>query len=84
MEHLISTGPQLGRLLQSARRAAGLSQTDLAARIGVSQSRLSAMEIQPESIRAEQLLALAGALGLELVMRPVHPPDTAAGTAVEW
>ena len=65
-DEILSVADQLGPLLQAARKSAGLSQTALAQRLGISQSRLSAMELNPASINLAQLLALCSALGLEL------------------
>ncbi|WP_454726255.1 MULTISPECIES: helix-turn-helix domain-containing protein [Cupriavidus] len=87
MKQALSTVTQLGQVLQSARRAAGLSQSDLAARLAVSQSRISHMELNPGTISAGQLLALASVLGLELVVRDRNAADDAADAAapaVEW
>jgi HTH-type transcriptional regulator/antitoxin HipB len=69
MKQIVVLPDQLGPLLQAARKAAGLSQTTLAARLGLSQSRLSAMERDPSTISVAQLLALLGALGLELAVQ---------------
>lgn len=62
----VLTTASLGRTLQSARKAKGLNQTQLAARVGLSQARLSALERQPGTISVDQLLAICSALGLEL------------------
>jgi HTH-type transcriptional regulator/antitoxin HipB len=80
MRQILSTPPQLGPLLKSGRHAAGLSQAELARRMGISQSRISHMELYPESLSLEQLLALFGLLGMELVVqsKPDAPP------AQEW
>ncbi|KDP87920.1 helix-turn-helix domain-containing protein [Cupriavidus basilensis] len=83
MKQLLSTAGQLGQVLQSARRAAKLSQTDLASRLGVSQSRVSHMELNPGSISADQLLALVSSLGLELVVQDKRPAGADSPT-VEW
>ena len=66
MKQILSVADQMGTLLQAARKSAGLSQTALAQRLGISQSRLSAMELNPASISVAQLLPLCAALGLEL------------------
>ncbi|WP_284616420.1 helix-turn-helix domain-containing protein [Aquabacterium humicola] len=88
MKQLISVPAQAGALLQAARKAARLSQTTLAQRLGLSQSRVSAMELDPGSISLEQLLALCAALQLELVMqtRPAPGADIAAAepSPPEW
>lgn len=84
MKQILSLPSQMGPLLQSARKSAKLSQTDLAKRIGVSQSRLSAMELDPASINLEQLLALCAALGLELVAQSKPSSAAAPDARVEW
>ncbi|NUA29558.1 helix-turn-helix domain-containing protein [Cupriavidus basilensis] len=83
MKQLLTTPSQLGQVLQSARRAAKLSQTDLAARLDVSQSRISHMELNPGSISADQLLALISVLGLELVVQDRRAAGAEA-SPVEW
>ncbi|AJG23406.1 helix-turn-helix domain-containing protein [Cupriavidus basilensis] len=83
MKQLLTTPSQLGQVLQSARRAAKLSQTDLAARLDVSQSRISHMELNPGSISADQLLALISILGLELVVQDRRAAGAEA-SPVEW
>lgn len=80
MKQILSLSKQLGPFLQSARKSAGLSQTALAQRLGISQSRISAMELDPGSISVERLLALLAALNHEVLLQP--KPDAAddAGT----
>lgn len=56
--------------MQSARKSAGLSQTALAQRLCISQSRISAMELDRGSISVEQLLALLAALHYEVLVQP--------------
>ena len=69
MKQTLLNPPQLGQILRSARRARQLSQGEAAARIGLSQSRLSAMELDPKSIMVDQLLALMTLYGLELIVQ---------------
>ena len=70
MKQILSLSKQLVPILQSARKAAGLSQTELGQRLGISQSRISAMELDPGSINVEQLLALLAALNHEVLVQP--------------
>jgi HTH-type transcriptional regulator/antitoxin HipB len=87
MNQLLSTPDQLGHILAAARRAAGLTQSAAAARVGVSQARISAMELNPASIRADQLLALCAAYKLELVVQTKPgeaDPQTPASDAAPW
>ncbi|TFW30930.1 helix-turn-helix domain-containing protein [Duganella callida] len=85
MKQILSLSKQLGLLLQSARKATGLSQTQLAQRLGISQSRMSAMELDPGSINVEQLLALLAALDYELIVQPKNGDAEMRGSATpEW
>lgn len=90
MKQLLSVSSQLGPLLQAARKSSRLTQAGLAKRLGVSQSRVSAMELDPGSISLDQLLALCGALGLELLVqtkdskRSPGASTPPGGTRVEW
>jgi HTH-type transcriptional regulator/antitoxin HipB len=69
MTQVLSTTPQLGQILRSARRARKLTQGQAATRLGLSQSRLSALELVPKAISVEQLLALVNLYGLELIIQ---------------
>jgi HTH-type transcriptional regulator/antitoxin HipB len=88
MKQILSLSKQLGPLLQSARKSAGLSQTALAQRLGISQSRVSAMELDPGSISVEQLLALLAALNHEVLIQPKQGAavlsDDAGATTPDW
>jgi predicted nucleotidyltransferase/DNA-binding XRE family transcriptional regulator len=60
--------PTAGKLLREARRRAGLSQIDLAARAGVTQSVISAYESGHRQPAIPTLTALIEATGHELVL----------------
>ncbi len=75
MQQILSICDQLAPLLQAARKAAGLSQTELARRLDLSQSRMSAMELDPASIRLDQLLSISATLQLELVIQTKGAPE---------
>ena len=81
--HPLVTAGQLGSMLQAARKAKGLTQSALAARIGLSQSRVSHLELNAHELSVEQLLAWCAALGLELA---VGARDKAAmsTTTTDW
>jgi transcriptional regulator with XRE-family HTH domain len=53
-----------GERLASARERAGLTQLQLAEKLGTSQRVITYWEREPVALRAEQLAALAGALGV--------------------
>jgi len=67
---MITSSEQLGQVLQGARKVAGLTQTDAAARLAMSQSRMSHLELNPETISVAQLLALLAAYELDLLVEP--------------
>jgi HTH-type transcriptional regulator/antitoxin HipB len=70
-EVVIRAPSQLAQLLISLRRQRGLSQSALAQKAGgISQARLSALEINPGRFTLERLLLILAALDLELVVRP--------------
>lgn len=70
-EQIIRVPAQLAQLLIGLRRQQGLSQAALARRAGgISQARLSALELNPGRFTLERLLLILAALDLELVVRP--------------
>ena len=78
--YILSTSDQLGYQLVARRKALGLTQQEVASRLGISQNRLSELESQPSQLTVERLLALAGILGLELAVQqrsqaPLSPSE---------
>ncbi|MHC3916978.1 helix-turn-helix domain-containing protein [Alcaligenes faecalis] len=67
--YILSTSDQLGYQLVARRKALGLTQQEVASRLGISQNRLSELESQPSQLTVERLLALTGILGLELAIQ---------------
>ena len=84
MIHLVATPDQMAQLLAAGRRQAGLTQADAAARIGVSQSRISALETDATALTLAQLLALCGAYGLQLQVRDKNQSVPEPAPLVEW
>ena len=76
-EFTVRTAAQLPGLLQALRKQAGLTQRDVAQRLGVTQQTMSAMERNAETVSAERLMRLLGILGAELVLRTVPAVDAA-------
>lgn len=74
---------QLGATLQAARKAQGLTQSALAGRLCLSQSRVSYLELNAHALSVEQLLAWCAALGLELTIG-IRDDATAANAQAEW
>ena len=72
----------LGQRVAEAREKAGLTQTELGQKIGVSQRVIANWERKPVALRAEQLAALADALGVSadyLLGRPYAQPPAPKG-----
>lgn len=72
------TAEQLPALLQAFRKEAGLTQKEVALRLGVTQQTYSALERNAETVAAARLMKLLGILGVELVLRKA---DTASAVA---
>lgn len=69
MDYLISLPSQLAPQLRSLRKAHQLSQAALALKLGVSQSRIAAIERNPAAVSAGQLLELLRVLDVSLILR---------------
>jgi HTH-type transcriptional regulator/antitoxin HipB len=83
---ILSTSIQTGHVLASRRRALKLSQQAVAAKLGISQNRLSELEENPDRLTLDRLLALANVLGLELTIQDKAIRDQSASppAAGEW
>lgn len=77
--YVLVTSAQLGQLLATARKHKKLTQAHVAARLGLSQNRVSYLELHPEDISFKQLLAWCAAVGLELSLGERAPQPSA-----EW
>ncbi len=76
------TAPQLGQILRVSRQRRRLTQAEVASRLGLSQNRLSHLELHPDEISFKQLLAWCPVVGLELSIgergvtaRETPPPE---------
>jgi predicted XRE-type DNA-binding protein len=64
--------------LTELRKAARLSQTEVAARMGTSQSAVARLEGGDADVRASTLERYAAAIGSQITWRPPGPPDREA------
>jgi HTH-type transcriptional regulator / antitoxin HipB len=77
----VRTADQLPTLLQAFRREAGLTQSEVARRLGVTQQTYSALERNADTVSTARLLNLLNILGVELVLgKPSPEPVLAQGT----
>jgi transcriptional regulator with XRE-family HTH domain len=72
-----------GEILREARLRAGLTQSDLAAGVGTTQSAISRWEVGSASPPLETLRRLLLACGLELRVG-IEPYDPGEASLVEW
>lgn len=82
--HPLVTAGQLGAMLQAARKAQGLTQSMLASRIGLSQSRVSYLELNTHDLSVEQLMAWCAVLGLELSVGARGSTTGSPPPATDW
>jgi HTH-type transcriptional regulator/antitoxin HipB len=76
------TAFQLGQLLKSARKHRKLTQANVAGRLGLSQNRVSYLELHPDEMSVKQLLGWCAAIGLEL--RLGERETAASSDKSEW
>ena len=69
MDYPVTLSSQLRQLLKSLRKSRGLTQSELALRLGVVQSRVADIERDPGAVSVEQMLQVLAMLGAQLVVR---------------
>ena len=72
-QYPVRTAEHLPALLKAFRKENGLTQTQVATRLGVTQQTLSALERNAQKMSAERLLHLLGILGVEMVLQRKEP-----------
>jgi HTH-type transcriptional regulator / antitoxin HipB len=80
-EFPVRTADQLPGLLQSFRKASGLTQADVASQLGIRQQTLSALERNAAAGSAARLMKLLSILGVELVLRRLPGAPSRSGNA---
>ena len=78
-ESIIRLPNQIGVILQSRRKALGITQKALSERLGIGQSRISWLEHHPEAISVEQLLLWCVILEIELSLS-----ERVKNTSSDW
>jgi HTH-type transcriptional regulator/antitoxin HipB len=81
MEYVARTAPQLGQVLKGRRKQLGLTQREVAAKVGLLQAQVSVIESRDPRATVTTLYKALSALGLELVLRDCAP---AAVKPTEW
>jgi HTH-type transcriptional regulator/antitoxin HipB len=79
-DYHLRTAEQLSILLQAFRKESGLTQSEVALRLGVTQQTYSTLERHAERAGVARLLKLLGILGVELVLsKPTGAADSSTG-----
>lgn len=82
-QFVVRTPDQLPSLLQAFRKEAGLTQEEVAKRLGVSQQTYSAMERNADKVGAARLLRLFNIFGVDITLGKPAPATVAAGSATD-
>ncbi|MGF6470821.1 helix-turn-helix domain-containing protein [Paraburkholderia youngii] len=92
MDYAIKTLSQLRPILQGFRKAAGLTQTAMAAHLGVTQQTYAQLEANPSAVSVERLFRVLRVLQVDLKLTPSGstqsvavedaPPAAAKGNAI--
>ncbi|KVL50232.1 helix-turn-helix transcriptional regulator [Burkholderia territorii] len=77
----VQTLNQLRPILVGFRKSAGLTQAQLAARLGVTQQSYAQLETNPSAVSIERLFKVLNVLGVRLTLVPGTPDDTAVPDA---
>ena len=70
-EYRVYNAQALGKAIKHFREQAGLTQSELAARVGIQRSYLAELESGQVSEQTRRLVSLLGALGARIVVRQV-------------
>jgi HTH-type transcriptional regulator / antitoxin HipB len=79
MQQTLAQVSQVTKVLRARRLSLKMSQADVAAKVGIHQSYLSAIEGGQRVLSVQRLLELANVLDLELVVQ-----DKQRATGSEW
>jgi HTH-type transcriptional regulator / antitoxin HipB len=80
-EFPVATPQQLPVLLQAFRKSAGLTQAELATRLGITQQSLSAIERNAAHVGAARLLHMLTLLNVQMVLRPAPADALSKGSS---
>jgi len=83
-DYPVRTPEQLPALLQAFRKQAGLTQAEVALRLGVTQQTISALERNAETVSAERLMRLLSILGVELTLRKPGEARSGISGSPSW
>jgi HTH-type transcriptional regulator / antitoxin HipB len=81
-----NTPEQLGAVLRGFRHERGLTQAQLAARLGLTQKAISMIESHPHKMGLDRLFLILAALNIQLVLRDARVPAKVPGlrSRAQW
>ncbi len=79
MDYPIRTISQLRPVLQGFRKAHGLTQAQMAARLGITQQTYARLEANPDRASVERIFRVLQALGVDLVLSVRAPSGAGTG-----
>lgn len=68
MNYLVQTADQLAPLLKAFRHAAGLTQADLAERLGITQQTYARLETDPQVVSLARFLRVLAVLNVQMAL----------------
>ena len=71
MAYAVQVPSQLSSHLRALRKVKGLTQAELATRLGVDQTRIAKIERDPLAVSVKQFLQILSALGVQLALEPM-------------
>ncbi|MFT6985491.1 MAG: HTH-type transcriptional regulator/antitoxin HipB [Psychromonas sp.] len=82
----ITNTKQLSAYLKDLRLDDGLSQTDVARKVGIRQDTVSSFELRPDATKMETFFKLLSALDLDIEITPRNPEhvNDASDWKEEW
>ena len=84
MRAIITNAAQVAEIIRGRRKARRISQSQLAGKLGISQSRLSAIEAGSSDLTLDRLIVLANVLDLQLVLQDKADKPSKPRPRAEW
>ena len=84
MRAIITNPGQVAEILRGRRKARGISQQQLAGKLGISQSRLSAIEAGSSALTVDRLIVIANVLDLQLVLQDKADKPSKPRPSADW
>jgi HTH-type transcriptional regulator/antitoxin HipB len=83
VDYPVQLPSQLQQLLKSLRKSRQMTQTKLAQRLGVVQSRVADIERDPGAVSVEQLMQVLAMLGAQMVVRESATEPSATKPSID-